>query len=339
MCCSLLMLLPAFPAHAQSRSADHPDSLTLYWENDAFAHTDRYYTNGLRLTWSKRYRSAGEPAEPNTELNRLIDRLLFAKMPQSNLGIALSLGQSMFTPSNTKQKALITNDRPYAGYLYAGLSLYAYQQKRLNLFELDVGVIGPLSLAEELQNDAHRLIGSNRAEGWDNQLHNEPTLELIYQTKWKIWNWRAGNGVGLDLIPGVGGSLGNVAIGADAGTEVRFGWHLPDNFGTAPIQSRCDTNFMAQDNSGSGQALSAFGINLFAGFHGYYVLRDIFLDGNTFRSSPSIAKKPLVAEVTAGIACHYKRFRLYYAYVWRSKEFYQQKRAEIFGSIGVSFDY
>lgn len=338
LCCGFLALF-SLPAFAQSQSADHPDSFTFYWENDAFANTDQNYTNGLRLTWSRRYRSAGEPAEPSTGLNRFVDRLLFANESKSNLGIALSLGQSIFTPSDTQQKSLITNDRPYAGYLYAGLSLYAQQESRLNLLEVDVGVIGPLSLAKELQNGTHRLLGQNTVKGWGNQLNNEPTVELIYTTKWRIWNWQAGNGVGVDLIPHVSGRLGNVAIGADAGSEFRIGWHLPDNFGTCPIQDRCDTNFMTLDDSSPGRDRSAFGINLFADLHGYYVLRDIFLDGNTFSSSPSVDKKPLVAEVTAGIACHYKRIRLYYCYVWRSKEFYLQDRAEIFGSIGISFDY
>jgi lipid A 3-O-deacylase len=335
--CSLLTLLTIVPAFAQGQPADHPDSFTFYWENDAFGDTDQNYTNGLRLTWSKRYRSAGEPSEQNSGLNRLVDRLLFVNNPWSNLGVALSLGQSIFTPSDTKEKAPIANDRPYAAYLYAGLGLYAQQQERLNLFELDVGVVGPLALGEQLQNGTHRLIDSRIVQGWDNQLNNEPTIELIYETKWRVWNWQPGNGIGLDVIPHIGGRLGNVAIDLDTGSEFRIGWHLPDNFGTCPIQARCDTNFMAPGSLG--RARSTFGIHLFAGLRGYYVLRDIFLDGNTFSSSLSVDKKPFVAEATAGIACHFKRVRLYYSYVWRSREFYQQDSSEIFGSIGVSFDY
>jgi lipid A 3-O-deacylase len=333
--CAFLTLLTTVPALAQRQSKDHPDSFTFYWENDAFANTDQNYTNGLRLTWSTRFKSADERIAPNSWLNYLP----FTKAPETNLGFALSLGQSIYTPTDTEKRELIQNDRPYAGYLYVGLGLSASRQSHITLLELDVGVIGPLSLAEELQNGTHRLIGQRTLQGWDNQLNNELTIELIYQKKWRICHWQADNGVGVDLIPHLGGRLGNVAIGADAGTEVRFGWHLPDNFGTCPVQDRCDTNYMARDNSGFGRSPSAFGINLFAGIHGYYVLRDIFLDGNTFSSSHSVDKKPFVAEAMAGIACYYKRVRIYYSYIWRSKEFYKQERSEIFGSIGISFDY
>ncbi|RJQ67551.1 MAG: lipid A deacylase LpxR family protein [Desulfobacteraceae bacterium] len=338
-CCTVF--LPALdPALAKDRYPDHPNSITLYWENDVFARTDRDYTNGLRLTWSRPLRFAGEPLAPHSLLNYpLIRRLPFVKDTRANLGYSVSLGQSIYTPRDTEREDLISDDRPYAGYLYVGLGFHAFRSARLTLLELDIGVVGPWALGEQMQNTAHRLVGSDIAEGWDNQLKNEPAIELVYETKWRLWEQEAANGFGLGLIPHIGGRLGNVSIDADAGAEFRFGWNLPDNFGSCPIRSSCDSNHLADLTPGFGKNRSALGIHLFVGLQGYIVVRDIFLDGNTFRSGHSVDKKPLVAEATTGIALHYKRFRIIYSYVWRSKQFDQQEDAQVFGSFSVSFDY
>jgi hypothetical protein len=46
-------------------------------------------------------------------------------------------------------------------------------------WEIDLGVVGPLSLAEYTQNGFHDLIGVRHAKGWDHQLGDEPGLEAV----------------------------------------------------------------------------------------------------------------------------------------------------------------
>ena len=75
------------------------------------------------------------------------------------------------------------------------------------------------------------------------------------------------------------------------------------------------------------------------GVDGRAVLRDIFLDGNTFQDSHSIDKELLVADVVAGLALSYHRLRLSYAYVYRTREFEHQKDPQIFGTFTFSFAY
>jgi len=112
---------------------------------------------------------------------------------------------------------------------------------RKDSWEIDIGMVGPASLAEQTQNLVHDIIDNERAQGWNKQLKNEPTIEIIYESKWRWLYSRISRGFGFDVIPHLGGRLGNVSVYANTGFEIRFGWHLPENFGTCPIRPGCET--------------------------------------------------------------------------------------------------
>lgn len=63
----------------------------------------------------------------------------------------------------------------------------------------------------------------------------------------------------------------------------------------------------------------------------------LFLDGNSFRAGPRIAKKSLVADVNVGAALLFPHFRVSAGYTLRSKEFRGQKGDDEIGSLTVSF--
>jgi hypothetical protein len=79
---------------------------------------------------------------------------------------------------------------------------------------------------------------------------------------------------------------------------------------------------------------------MFAGLDARAVGRDLFLDGNTFRSDgPSVSHRPLVGEAQVGAAVLWRGTRLAYTQVVRSKEFYGQRGTQTFGSVSVSFRF
>ena len=62
--------------------------------------------------------------------------------------------------------------------------------------------------------------------------------------------------------------------------------------------------------------------------------RNIFLDGNTFRSSPSVDKEPLVADLQAGVSVFSRSgLRLDVSVVHRTQEFEHQGGADNFGIV------
>ena len=97
--------------------------------------------------------------------------------------MVISVGQAMYTPSDKTRTDVILNDRPYAGWLYLGLGWNARDALHLNTVELDVGVVGPASMAQQSQNFIHDLRSLDRFAGWDNQLHNELGVQLVSERK------------------------------------------------------------------------------------------------------------------------------------------------------------
>ncbi len=67
---------------------------------------------------------------------------------------------------------------------------------------------------------------------------------------------------------------------------------------------------------------SPFGYYVYVAAQGRAVGRNIFLDGNTFEDSRSVDKKPLVGDLSAGVAMFWSDdFRLDASATYRSKEF------------------
>ena len=191
---------------------------------------------------------------------------------------------------------------------------------RLDTLQLDLGLIGPAAGGEFVQNNFHKLIGVAQANGWANQLHNEPTIDLTFERR-----WRTGRAVvfedpklEVDFIP---------RIGATSATSRstpcrRHGAHRQEparRFG--PTRAR-----PALPGSEAFIGDGSFGWYLFAGVDGQAVARNIFLDGNTDGYSLRVSHRPFVGEAQAGLAVTCRGVRFTYTQVLRTPDFYEQNR-------------
>ena len=84
--------------------------------------------------------------------------------------------QDIYTP---KAKFYIPDqlngDRPFAAYILLGAKKISFNKAaRIKLYsELQVGVLGPAALGEEVQNGIHKLLPtSGEVNGWENQISN-----------------------------------------------------------------------------------------------------------------------------------------------------------------------
>ncbi len=77
-------------------------------------------------------------------------------------------------------------------------------------------------------------------------------------------------------------------------------------------------------------------MHMFARAEGRAVARNIFLDGNTFRSSHSVDKNIFVADLSLGFAMNWRNSKLSYAFIYRTREFKGQPEGQLFGSITLS---
>jgi len=335
------------PPPPPSATADEQRSIyTFQVENDVFnriARSDRDYTSGVRVGWL----SPALTELPAGMVAATTVPTFFGEPPSTSVirRIAVSFGQNIYTPADTWVAQPIYNDRPYAAWLYGSFALqYTYKRfdektgtndpMRLDTLQLDLGVIGPAAGGEFVQNNFHSLIGVASANGWANQLHNEPTLGLSFERR-----WRTGRStliedpkLEVDFIPRMGAALGNVATYASVGATGRIGKNLRDDFG--PTRAR-----PALPGSEAFIGDGSFGWYLFAGLDAQAVARNIFLDGNTDGFSQSVGHRPFVGEAQVGFALLYGGVRFTYTQVLRTPEFYQQDRFTQFGSVNVTFRY
>ena len=124
-------------------------------ENDLFGSgADSHYTHGSRLSVVVPKPVKGEkftchPFEADVEetgvaLSSTLDRLLMDNPRKRR--VSFVLGQNIFTPEDIRATKLISDDRPYAGWLYLGLGLVTERKTKKNVeavdnFEIDIGMV------------------------------------------------------------------------------------------------------------------------------------------------------------------------------------------------------
>lgn len=351
-----VLLLGALSARAQDRQDELAGAwdggvLTIQIENDWFGgplNRDRHYSTGLRLNWmSPNLYDAPQSLRDFTDTPEYLLAFLDGrKAGQVKRRYGISLGQSLYTPENKQARQLLKDERPYAAWLYLGFSLQTIRYDaekpdrqqdaiRQDTWQLDVGMVGPAALGRQVQNNFHKLIGVDKSYGWDNQLKNEPGVNLTFERKWRIGRavlFDEPVKLRSDVVPMAGVSVGNVNTYAAAGAIVRLGQDLGNDFGPPRIRPSLpgSETFDLED---------PFGWYIFAGVEGSAVARNIALDGNTFRDSHSVDKKIFVADFMAGAAVFIGRTRLAYTHVLRTKEYKGQKGMDQYGALTFSVGF
>lgn len=298
---------------------DSHGTLSIIFENDIFDHTDQHYTNGVGVVWVPAQKEQPE------WVYALID--LVPWMPkQGRIGHGYMFGQSMYTPDDIQLTDPPLNERPYAGWLYGTVGVGVETSQELDVLTFTLGLVGPASMADKTQKFVHELVGSGEPMGWGTQLGNELGVVAMYQHSWREAATTPLLGFEMDLTPYFGGALGNVYTYADGGLTVRWGRHLPHDYGPPRIQP-------STFGSGVFTPSDRFGWYLFAGVEARAVARNIFLDGNTFRNSRSVDKETVVGDMQLGAVLSWKTMRLGYTYVMRSREYSGQPKNDRFGAI------
>lgn len=329
---TLLIAGPVTTAAQQNPATpDQSGILSVQVENDMWGKgTDRHYTHGTRISYLS-----------SEETPAWLERAA-AYVPVFSQGghlrTSYALGQSIFTPEDITRTDLMKDDRPYAGWLYGAIGLISdhrvsdgnIQSHRLDSLEFNIGMVGPSSLAEEAQTLVHEIVGSPRPEGWRHQLRDELGIMLVYDRQWQARYNLDVYGLGVDLTPHLGGTLGNVLTSAACGVTLRFGRDLPSDYGPPTIRP-------SLPGSGFFRPGEDFGWYLFTGVEGRYVAHSIFLDGNTFRSSHDVDREPWVGDFQVGLVLTWGGARLSFTNTFRTDEFAEQKSATDFGSISLSF--
>lgn len=334
---SLLALLS--PARSPGEDKIAGGTFSMYLENDLFAGTDRQYTSGVKLAWSSRDLENYSDSPYASPLLPLFNLLPYINEKSYQKNLVFALGQNIYTPDDTESFGLVEGDRPYAGWLYLGVGVVWKNAQVRNSLVLNVGVVGSWAYGQEAQRLVHDARGLGHPNGWDNQLHNELGVVATYQREWRWPEQKRRVGLDWEFIPHAGIALGNVYTYANLGAELRVGFNLPDDFGTASIGPAATTSTPVDGREGAQRSRFDLGLYAFLRADGRLVAHNIFLDGNTFGDGPSVDRKWLVADLSAGVAVNYKNTKFAYAFVYRTEEFDGQLEPQVFGTVSVNIAF
>jgi lipid A 3-O-deacylase len=303
------LLLPIAAANAEPQP-DPAMIITLQDENASISSnrlTDRFYTNGLRLGWTS----------PTGQVPDILASLGHSVWGDGLQRISLDLSQQIYTPANTNADPANPKDRPYAGYLSANLSLISDTDTTRSVLMLSLGVIGPASGGEAIQNGFHDLIGQGHDRGWGQQIGNVPAVELLHERTWRV-PIASFAGLETDALPALTVGLGDVRDYLQVGGTVRIGQGLGSDFGVPRIRPGLS----------GGDAYTPtrpFAWYLFAGVDGQAVGYDLLLESSPFRGGPHVDAIWDVGEFQAGAAIMAFGVRFTMAYVVQTQEFQGQR--------------
>lgn len=295
------------------------DTFSVYWENDSRylkpnGKTDRHYTNGLKLVYT---------AQPKWQW--LEDFCCWgdaADSRENTKAVGFFLGQNIYTPNHaTEPDNRKEDERPFAGWLYTGLFVQCRQGAILDHIELNLGVIGPSSMADTVQRCIHEMVHSKNPDGWDDQLGDEPAADFMWVRKYRHKNGLLAPTDLTDVITDFGFTAGSLHRHAEAGIMFRYGGKLPKDFG--PGQLVLPSSAAGRDSH------SDKSFYLFTRLSGRIVEHNRFLSG--------VSPEPFVGQAQAGLAYKVGQFELTYSQTFLSHEFKQQGPHDSFGALTLTW--
>ncbi|HEY6900976.1 MAG TPA: lipid A deacylase LpxR family protein [Puia sp.] len=231
--------------------------------------SDNAYTNGTRLDYFYM---------PGRTPRFFIDRLLPHAGRDSRNIYGWGITQLMYTPDDLNSTAYQPHDYPYSGALFATHTLYSYnKQKKYSLqSELVLGMIGPASLAKQLQTFVHRVEGFDIPKGWHHQYRNDILFNINVTAEKELTHL----GDGLEVIGGGRAFLGTMQNGLALYPLIRFG-------GMTPYFNGFISQYASTTRNKEGDRRGQF--YFFIKPEVQLVLSNAMVQGGLFTSNPNLA--------------------------------------------------
>lgn len=274
------------------------------YENDSRFYTDRFYTSGVQLSIKHASDTRGNFAHRLTSALCGWTGCDGAKVFTSQANV----GQLMYTPREITRAEPQPLDRPWAGLLYyeQAYTFLSPDQRTLSIFTSQIGVTGPVSLAEPAQKAFHRLLDRPRPQGWDNQIGGSLGLMVSAEKR------RARESLSFDLPRGVRFNTatywrvaaGNIQTYAALGLAVVIGKDLPPVSPPPPgIGNKIADAAERKASSVTSCLVRWVQCTSFGSVEARAVRYNVFLDGRLFHErDPEIAieRRPFIYDIVLG---------------------------------------
>jgi hypothetical protein len=221
------------------------------------------------------------------------------------LSTDVTLAQEMYTPADWHKDANpVPGQRPYAGQLLLTGTSTATTPLANTALSLQAGVAGPPSLAGDVQEAWHHLIGYYPPLGWNHQIATAPEFDIGAAESRVVASASIGGVPVLSVIPRVSVSAGNVLTGATAGVETRIGYGAG-----------------APWNDGAGNRVPRYQIYALAAARLDYVWTELVLDRSSTDPAYTVSKIPWVGQYEFGGGVRLFFLEAEYRGVTRTREY------------------
>ena len=325
------LALTAIDCAAQA-SAPPRGAWTQTWENDVASGSDNNYTNGVGVSWVSPAIDTYEPQDRRRRWGEFWSFLPFVGSDGYRTYVAWSVAQEMHTPNEIKDPNPPLDDQPYAGVLYVDNIVYARRPGATHAWQLRLGVVGPMSQADEVQKRIHRAVGADEPLGWHTQLPNEPVINVGYTGAFLLTEGKLGQSAAWRIVPVVNAGLGNYFTGAGVGVYGEVGWNLAEALGGTALRQ----GFNVASTVGVTPS-DRWSVSLSGGVSGYGVAQYLPLDGTVFRDSRSVGSKPFIGMATLGITVRRRDFVFFVGRTEYTKTFDTERERVSFGTLSVSW--
>ena len=290
----ILIFYLSFPMLAQAEF----DWVSYTLDNDFFLNYDNGYTNGFFISL---YTLEKEKEKPSPSF--LLEPLVWSiPKNESSMNVnSYTIGQVIITPQDLTLQTQNNNEESYAGLLFINNTYLSVSRDYADKISTIIGIIGPLSGAEQTQKIIHKMVGAKKPQGWDTQLDNEFVFEFSRARAWRTWSsdknyW--------DIITTSELTLGTLSSSLSAGIYFRLGMNLPQSYATTLYNNTRTTNPLA---------IKKGEWNIYMGTFSKYVFNDTLSSENTLEDSRYVDYKHIRVGALFGLSYAWSNYSLSFA--------------------------
>ncbi len=316
----LLLILSFTESFAQNK---FNQELQIQTDNDLLTFkrklADRYYSFGMHFDYRK-------------VVNEKSKLFIFSNKKINNLKkiiINWHAGIEGYTSDKhrdiKKNGVFVAFDRPYAGWSFLSNKIAAVNNKTLYFTKLTLGVLGPISGAEKLQNSFHKLINSPKFPEWKNQIQNEVAGNIALGINHLIIGYKY-----FDIYSESSLSLGTQATFFRQGFIARFG-----------IFNTIDNSFFYHTNLNNENKKPKSEFYIDFGAHGTLWGYKATIQGRVFGDNVNMntdGLNSINADISASINYAISWFTIFYTHHLITAETYRERHF-YYGSIGLLFKF
>lgn len=307
-----------------------PGYFSFSFENDFYFDSDDGYSNGFQFAWARG--SFDQFGGTNT---KALTAFLAPPWIKAGKGyqraVTHKLGNVMYTPDDLEAAVPPPGDVPYSGTTYWRTDWLRFNEKVVDRAWGTIGIVGPASGSQKMQEYMHTVIGATYPNGWDTQLRNEPVFELGVVRDWRV-AVQGTEASGSDVVLITSGNIGNLSTRLDAGVVVRSGHNLFRSFPAVGVLPGREVNPVA------GATVDT--AHMFLGLMYRYEAWNIAIDGNTSDPSGStIHRVPNQFYASIGGSWNMGSFGFLVSFAESTKRFEEAEAGDSFGSMSVTWRY